>query len=218
MSTTENAAPSSPPSFMQKVEDAEKGVEKAAAKEEAAQDRDAMEKRSATLTKATERLHEQADYTNRIAAAVSGSLSQFVALHPLGEVVDKYVLLEAGVDALETSLKKVKEQISLAREVMLPSRMDADETKTNTSKDTGNRITRTARLFASILPSQDGSITARAYEWLRNNNLGSLIKETVNSSSLNAAAKELMENGHELPDDIFRVHMKDGVSITKGKK
>lgn len=44
---------------------------------------------------------------------------------------------------------------------------------------------------------------------------GSLIQPTVNSSSLSALAKELMESGKDMPDDLFNVHTKDGVSITK---
>lgn len=218
MSNTENGTASSPPSFMQKVDDASTAATRAAEREAIASDKDAMEKRTATLVKAASRLSEQAEYLGRIDNAIAGCLPEFIAVHPLGEALDRFIELEAQVDAVDAAFKKIKERISFAREVSFPARMDAEESKTATSKDSGNRITRTARLFASILPSQDGSTIARAYEWLRNNNLGSLIKETVNSSSLNAAAKELMENGHELPDDIFRVHMKDGVSITKGKK
>lgn len=44
---------------------------------------------------------------------------------------------------------------------------------------------------------------------------GSLIQPTVNSSSLSALAKELVEVGQEMPPELFNVHVKDGVSITK---
>lgn len=45
----------------------------------------------------------------------------------------------------------------------------------------------------------------------------SLIKPTVNSSSLSSLAKELLGQGKEMPPGLFTVYTKDTVSITKGK-
>lgn len=207
-----------PPSFMQKVNDAQEQAAAQAAKAETTAEKDAAEFRSNTMIKATQRLSEQADYLGRIDDALDKVLSQFVATHPLGEVLDKIVNWEDEVNRVEDRLKAIKARVSYVREVSFPARLDADETQTTTSKETGNRVTRTARIFASIISDTTGETLKKAYEWLRSNELGALIKETVNSSSLSGAAKELMENGKELPDDLFKVHTKDGVSITRGKK
>lgn len=221
---TEEVAVSSPPAFMmQKPEadapeatDTEKAKAKAerqAAREAAAQDKDAFDIRTGSMDKATFRLLEQAEYLERIAGVTDKTLPGFIGLHPLGQVLDKIVAFEDAVELVETRLKTLKAQVSFVREVALPTRLDDEESQTFTSKDTGHRMSRTARVLASI----KSGFTEQAFKWLRENNLGPLIKETCNSSSLNAAAKELLANGKELPDDIFNVHTKDGVSITRKK-
>lgn len=178
--------------------------------------KDAMNRRTATIAKATTRVSELTGYLGLIEKAVAGCLPEFIALHPMGQAIDDFAALEDHVDALDKAVKGLNARMAYAREVSFPARMDAEESKTFTA-ESGNRMTRTARIFASIVPDTSGEILKRAYEWLRANELGSLIKETVNSSSLSGAAKEIMENGRELPEDLFKIHTKDGVSITKKK-
>lgn len=212
--TTPDSPSSSPPPFMAKVEEAQAKVATAEAKELSAQERDIVEGRAAAIMKATERLSQQADYLGKIAGVVDATLPAFVAGNPLGQSIDLFVALEEQAYAVDNQLKLVKQALDKARTESFPARLDAEDCKTTTSKDTGHRMTRTARLFASIVSAK----TEAAYQWLRDNNLGSLIKPTVNSSSLSAAAKEALENGVEFPDGIFSIHIKDSVSITKGKK
>lgn len=178
--------------------------------------KDAIERRSATIAKATTRTLEIVGYLGLIEKAVASTLPEFVALHPMGQAIDDFAALEDQVEALDKATSALKARMAYAREVSFPARMDAEESKTFTA-ESGNRMTRTARVFASILTDATGAIQARAFEWLRANDLAPLIKETVNSSSLSGAAKEMLENGRELPEDLFKVHTKDGVSITRKK-
>ena len=85
---------------------------------------------------------------------------------------------------------------------------------TNFSLDTGQRVTISNRFFASIAQGQKET----AYKWLRDNNLGDLIVETVNASTLSAAGKVLIEEGKELPEPTFTSHFKASTSMTGGKK
>lgn len=213
---TENGGVSSIPEFMQNsgaADEAKAKAEKAAAKEDAAQAKDALEGRVAAVTKATIRTVEIADYVARITTVVGKTLPEMIAGNPLGQTLDNFIPLETAVEALDKKVSELKQQIAYAREVSFPARLDAEESRNFTSSDTGHQIIRTARVFASIVSEK----LEDAYKWLRANELGPLIKETVNSSSLSGAAKELLENGKELPDDLFRVHTKDGVSIRKKK-
>lgn len=178
--------------------------------------KDAIARRTATVAKATTRVEEITGYLGLIDKAVAGTLPEFVALHPMGQAIDDFAKLEDACDALEKAVKLVASRISYAREVSFPARMDAEESKTFTA-ESGNRMTRTIRLFASIVSDTTGETLKKAYAYLRENELGSLIKETVNSSSLSGAVKEAMENGREFPEELFKVHMKDGVSITRKK-
>lgn len=54
--------------------------------------------------------------------------------------------------------------------------------------------------------------------WLKNTGNGGIVIETVNSATLSAFAKDLLENqGKELPADIFKVGTSPYTSITKAR-
>lgn len=71
------------------------------------------------------------------------------------------------------------------------------------------RVTIGTRVSASMLDRE------QAMQWLRDNELGSLIIETVNAMTLGAQAKDMIERGEELPHDIFKTSVKAYTSITK---
>lgn len=165
------------------------------------------------IKKAVARIDEVSDRVDMITRAMTGAIPELIKNHSLGEIIDTFTTFEDAADRVSKSVIALAKIVSYAREVSLPERLDGDEIKTFTA-DSGDRMTRTSRIFASIIPEQkDG-----AFEWLRANDYQALIQETVNSSSLSAAAKELIENGMELPDHLFNSHYKDGVSITRKKK
>lgn len=270
------APASSPPSFIRTTVDAaekKKSVaEKTAAREEEAQITDQMEILAAAMLKATNRLKEQADYMEKIVKVVTQTLPGFIGQFPLGQILDAQIAFEEQVGSVEDQLKALKEQVSIAREVLLPERLDKEETRT-VNAQSGARMTRSTRVLASIKAGMKDD----AFAWLRKpvtyepftadeiqlidrldkqvaegesipesfypvprlcapwvlledgtigvkegtNDIpsyGSLIQETVNSSSLSSLAKELMEEGKEMPEKTFNIHAKDGVSITKAKK
>lgn len=70
------------------------------------------------------------------------------------------------------------------------------------------RVTIGTRVSASMLDR------AQAMQWLRDNELGSLIIETVNSQTLGAQAKDMLEKGAELPAEVFKTTVKPYTSIT----
>lgn len=177
-------------------------------------------KRDNTIAKAIERSNEIAEKLTLIASALGGVLPEYISHHPMGTAVDNFHVLSKSVDAMEEGLKLVKARIAYSKEVSFPARMDAEEVKTFNTDD--RRITRTSSLYASILTDKQ----EEAYEWLRHpdptdpdKDYSSIIKETVNSSSLSALAKELISTGFELPDELFKIFTKDSISITaKAKK
>lgn len=54
------------------------------------------------------------------------------------------------------------------------------------------------------------------FDWLRNNNLGDIIKETVHHGTLNSTMKEYEDQGNELPESMFQVSVRP--TITMGGK
>ena len=72
------------------------------------------------------------------------------------------------------------------------------------------RVSIATRVSCSIIDKPKG------YAWLRENNHGALIQETVNSSTLSAFAKSYIEDeGRELPEDSFKMSSMSYTSITK---
>lgn len=177
------------------------------------ENQDTLDKRAKLIKLAVERIGEISERGEMVHRAMVSAIPELIKEHSLGQAIDLIVMMEDAVSRMSSMSSDMNKILSYAREVTMPERMDDDEVKTFTTPG-GDRVTRTSRIFASIVPNQ----TDAAYKWLRDNELGSLIKETVNSSSLAAAAKEQIENGKELPDDIFRTHIKSGISITRSKK
>lgn len=157
-----------------------------------------------------------ANKLTQIEEAMGQMLPDVIKEQPLGVAVDLISDIKMAIDILHGDgasvvTNRVKSRLNYVREVTLPNRFDDEKVKTfNTERF---RVTRTVSIRASIL----GETKDEAFEWLRNNELGDLIKPTVNASSLSAAAKEQIENGQELPEELFRVHYQDGCSITKLK-
>ena len=75
----------------------------------------------------------------------------------------------------------------------------------------GFRVTVAPKLNASIKDDKKD----RAFEWLRENDLEDLITEVVNAGSLTSTARTMIDEGKELPEDIFSVHYSYSTSVTK---
>tara|TARA_R110000751_G_scaffold196938_1_gene302114 strand:- start:348 stop:803 length:456 start_codon:yes stop_codon:yes gene_type:complete len=73
----------------------------------------------------------------------------------------------------------------------------------------------------SVSTSSRTSIPAKnkpaAYQWLRDNGLEDLITETVNSGTLSATGKSLLEDGIEMPGELFEYYAFENTSMTKIK-
>lgn len=83
--------------------------------------------------------------------------------------------------------------------------------KTMTLEGIG-RTTVSYRFSCSMLDKEQGM------DWLKANGHGGLIQPTVNSSTLAAFAKNMIEvEGKDLPDDIFKTSQNPYTSITKVK-
>lgn len=177
-----------------------------------ANDEESRAKRVALMKRAVDRMVQEADHVEQTERVIKPEIAALVKFHSLGEVAELFIAIDEAADRLDAANKTMQQLLSFTREVSLPERMDEEMTK-SFSATSGDQVVRTTRLFASIATGK----TDEAMDWMRKNDMAALIKETVNSSSLSAAAKELIENGQELPDDLFTTYMKNGVSIRKAK-
>ena len=71
------------------------------------------------------------------------------------------------------------------------------------------RVSISSRVSASMVEKYGAML------WLRTHGLGDLIIETVNSNTLSAQARAMLEAGDELPPEYFNISTKTYTSITK---
>ncbi len=107
------------------------------------------------------------------------------------------------------NLRKIAEKVNTALKEKVPE-VFKESGVTSITVD-GYRYVATETLRASI--SKDHK--SEAFDWLRANELGDLIIETVNASTLSAAAKHRRTDGYDLDQDLFKVYMQPNLSITK---
>jgi hypothetical protein len=116
-------------------------------------------------------------------------------------------LLTAQIKEAREALEGIEMQLSREQ---VPDVMRAHNVRNITVEGVG-RVTLGTRWSASMLDKQS------AFTWLRDNNHGGVIQETVNAQTLGALAKELNDSGVELPTDTFKTSVMTYTSITRIK-
>jgi hypothetical protein len=120
---------------------------------------------------------------------------------------DKLRQLTALIKESREALAQIEEKLSREQ---VPEVLRAHQIKTITVEGVG-RVSLGTRWSASM-PDK-----AAGFEWLRKNEHGGVIQETVNAQTLGALAKELNEEGTELPAPTFTTNIMTYTSITKVK-
>jgi len=129
----------------------------------------------------------------------------------LPELAQAQVDVKALMDELKKASsvqQKAFDHLRLHRVPEMMESMGVDNVKLT---DIGRLSTR-AEIYASIMPEMKED----AYDWLRENGHGDLIKGTVNAGSLKALLKEQIREGEIIPDEIFKVTPYTMATITKG--
>jgi len=125
---------------------------------------------------------------------------------------EHYRMLRDLHDEIEEVKKEAYHAVNHYAMVVLPELFESEGVKT-LNLTSGFRVSIREVIRASV--KADAKIDA--YQWLYNNDLGDLITNTVNASSLSATARTLNEEGRELPADLFNVATLPQVSLTKTK-
>lgn len=126
---------------------------------------------------------------------------------PLHELIARFAEirdLQARLKAISTGMNSLAESLSLD---LIPASMT--RAGYSTVHHEVGRVSLRTRTSATMLDRE------QAFAWLRANGKADLIIETVSSQTLAATARELIEAGDELPDNIFKLHVKTYTSITR---
>lgn len=127
-------------------------------------------------------------------------MEQYVKMFENNDIVElanKLRGLKDLKEAQEADLKDTNMAIEAITKVLLPQKMDEQGIQ-NVKIDGVGRISLRGEVYASILAEN----RELAYDWLRNTGRAALITNTVNPSTLKAAAKEWLKNGEEIPEFI----------------
>lgn len=136
------------------------------------------------------------------------NLEELKKIDNLDDLIRLMAQVRRAKDATDSAKKTLEALYGVMSNKIIPEMMRDKKIKTTTLADVG-RVTVSNRTSCSMLDKEAGM------EWLRANGLGDIIQETVNASTLAATAKTKIEEGFDLPDDVFKVSINPYVSITK---
>ena len=126
------------------------------------------------------------------------------------ELATELSVLKSRKDEIGEVEKVINIRIEEITKQLLPEAMD-DEGVSNISIEGVGRITLRGEVYCSILADNREA----AYNWLRDTGRGSLITETVNASTLKAAAKAWLKRGEEIPESLIKITAISVAVLTK---
>jgi len=145
----------------------------------------------------------------QIAGIIRQETAATVAIKDHVALIRHFADMREVMDRIKTAREALQEMTDALSAVHVPDIMREVGIKTINVEGVG-RVTVSHRYSCSILDKPKG------FEWLRDNDAGALVQETVNSSALASyATRRLAEDGIDLPPDIFKVGTNPYTSITK---
>jgi len=147
---------------------------------------------------------------SKLAGQIREETNEIVSSADHIAIIKHYDCLRQATALIKESreaLQGIEEKLSREQ---VPEALRAHRIRTITVEGVG-RVSLGTRWSASMPDKQAG------FEWLRGNDHGGVIQETVNAQTLGALAKELNEEGAELPQPTFTVNVMTYTSITKIK-
>jgi len=129
------------------------------------------------------------------------------------EFTRAFVALRAVKDNIEEALKPFDKFYLEVKDQKLPQAFDAAGVP-SVNLEEGFRVTVAHNVRASIKKDMKD----KAFDWLRENGLGDIITDTVNSSTLSALARSMGEENKELDAELFSVAIMPTTSVTRTKK
>lgn len=128
----------------------------------------------------------------------------------LKSLVEEFSQLKSEKDSIEEKLSEINKRIEILARQEIPNAMD--ETGIHNVNFEGiGRVSLRADVFASIAADNKEA----AYEWLEATGRGSLVKPTVNSSTLRAAVKAWIQEGEQIPEDLFKITPYTQATLTR---
>jgi len=155
-------------------------------------------------------LSKTCDTLSYLAGTIRDQTNEIVATNDHIKLIKHYDQLRQATALIKESREALEQiEMKLSRE-QVPDVLRAQNIRTITVEGVG-RVSLGTRWSASMPDKQAG------FDWLRANEHGGVIQETVNAQTLGALAKELNSEGLELPAPTFTTNIMTYTSITRVK-
>lgn len=122
------------------------------------------------------------------------------------------VALRTAKDKIDASLEQFNKIYDDTRVRRLPELFDKNQIP-NITLEEGFRV----GVSHSVRASVRANMKDAAIEWLREHQLGDIVSETINASTLSAVARTMAEDNRQLDETIFAVYVQPTTSVTKTK-
>jgi len=155
----------------------------------------------------------------KAAAMVREDTNEVLATRNHVTVIKHYAALRSAVETIKTArkaLEEIEEQLSKHQipDIVRDLKERTGEKPPFKIEGVGS-VSVANKTACSIIDHPEFGKKV-GYDWLRANEHGDLVVETVNASTLASFAKDILDSGHDLPEDIFRVSISHYTSIRKG--
>lgn len=114
------------------------------------------------------------------------------------EVARCQFALKQVADTLSEAMKNLNEEYDYVRKAALPEAMERDDLEEGFKVAGVGRVNLQADVYASV-PAADFE---NFVMWLDENDMGDMVKQTINASTLKAWARAQLREGTELPEEI----------------
>jgi hypothetical protein len=127
-------------------------------------------------------------------------------------LAERMVSIKSDLETAKKVVAELQKEFDSIRKFELPEAMEAEGMESTRLPNIGTVSMRTDA-YAGI----KGGCQDEAYQWLRDNGFGDLIKDFVHSSTLKAFLKEQFREGEQPPESMFSFSPYSYVAITKSK-
>lgn len=130
----------------------------------------------------------------------------------LVELAERMAMVQQLDEYLDNLGKYLHAELDVLRLQLIPEAMEKENLESPVNVAGVGRVSLTGDLYVGV------NDKIEFYKWLHENNLGDLITESVNSSTLKAWAKGRIKEGKPLPNDLLKLTPITRASITAPKK
>lgn len=126
------------------------------------------------------------------------------------QLLENYVKQREMVDVVEANLKELKEALKKAELELIEYLSEREQTRTGSYEGLGSISLRSSNKYSVNEEDQENM-----FQFLKENNLDGVIKQSIHHATFNRIMNELVEEGKPLPEYVKTFNI-TSVTLNKG--